>query len=393
MSSNKFAIRFGLGAIKAVGLGMMESAVNERKLNGKFKDIYDFSERMDQKNINKKSIEALSKCGAFDCLNHKNRRQIFESFDILSAYANKKQNEMNSNQMNLFGAAELEKKPELKKVDDWQKAEKLQKEFEAFGFFLNEHPLDNYVNDLKLRGIVFSKKLESDELEDGDIIKIAGVVVGSKHRSSARGRFAYLTISDPFGIIETVIFDENLINTARDIISDGTVVSLECLIKKDDGGIRVLVKQVKLIETFLKDVKPESKPFEDIKKQQNKKEKKSQILLPVNFNNYEKTNEESNLEEDRENSFITSQGSLENLQDDQILSISLLLKSFQSIQNLKFFLENSLQNKKQKDQKTEIIILIKSTIKTTKIRLRDDYFLTKKDLENLKKIDHIEIVG
>ena len=266
-SSEKFAIRFGLGAIKAVGFGAMENAVKERETNGKFSDIYNFSERLDPRLINKKSIEALSKSGAFEPL-QKNRRQLAESFDTLSSYAVQKNEEANSNQMSLFGGlADANAKPELKKIADWSKIERLQKEFEAFGFFLNEHPLDDSLNDLKKRGVVFSNKLERDELEDGNLVKMAGVIAASKHRSGPRGRFAYMTISDPFGIFEATIFDESIINSARDILADGSVVSLECLIRKDEGGSRILVREVKKLEEFIKNTPAQANDFEDIKKQ------------------------------------------------------------------------------------------------------------------------------
>ena len=185
-SQEKFAIRFGLGAVKAVGFKAMENAVKEREMKGKFLDIYDFSSRLDPRLINKKSIEALSKCGAFDSL-QKNRRQIAESFDLLSSYAAQKSEEANSNQMSLFGGlCEVNSKPELKKIADWNKIERLQKEFEAFGFFLNEHPLDDSLNELKKRGVIFSNKLEREELEDGNLVKMAGVIAASKHRSGPR---------------------------------------------------------------------------------------------------------------------------------------------------------------------------------------------------------------
>ncbi len=134
-NSNKYAIRFGLGAIKAVGFNMIEEALKEREENGKFKNIYDFSQRVDPKSINKKSIEALAKSGSFDSLNN-NRRQISESFDVLSAFANEAKEEANSNQMNLFGGITEEgSRPPLKSVVDWNKKQKLNCEFEAFGFF------------------------------------------------------------------------------------------------------------------------------------------------------------------------------------------------------------------------------------------------------------------
>ena len=267
MAEEKFAIRFGLGAIKAVGFAVMETAVDERKENGEFKDVYDFATRLDPKSVNKKSIEALAKSGGFGSL-AKNRRQVAESFEILSSYAVEKQDESSSNQMSLFGGiAEMNKKPELKKVEDWTKIERLQKEFEAFGFFLNEHPVDDFLPDLRKRGVIFSDKLERDELQDNNLVKMAGVVAGSKHRSSARGRFAYLSVSDPFGIFEAMIFDEAIITNARDILVDGSSIALECLIKKDDGGVRILVRDVKKLEDFIKLTPAAAKDFEDIKKQ------------------------------------------------------------------------------------------------------------------------------
>jgi DNA polymerase III alpha subunit len=264
-STEKFAIRFGLGALKAVGLGMMEVAIKERATNGVFKDVYDFAERLDPRSINKKSIEALAKAGAFDSL-HKNRCQIAESFEALSAYSASHKEQASSNQMSLFGGIlEDNSKPELKKVSDWNKAGRLQKEFEAFGFFLNEHPLDDNISDLKKRGVIFSTKIENDELKDNDIVKMAGIVAGSKHRSSARGRFAYLTVSDPFGMFEAMIFDEALITSARDILIDGSAIALECMIRKGDGGIRVSVKDVKKLEDFIQNTKAQEKDFEDIR--------------------------------------------------------------------------------------------------------------------------------
>jgi len=264
---SKLAIRFGLGAIKAVGFGMMETVVENRKENGEFSDVYDFAKRINPRLVNKKSIEALAKAGAFDKI-HKNRRQIAESFEILSAYSTRQNEESSSNQMSLFGGMpEANIKPQLKQTADWAKSEKLQKEFEAFGFFLNEHPLDDVLPDLRKRGVIFSDKLERDELNDGALVKMAGVIATSKHRSSARGRFAYVTISDPFGIFETMIFDESLITSARDILVDGSVVALECLIRKDDGGVRISIQNVKKLEDFIRNTEAANEDFEDIKQQ------------------------------------------------------------------------------------------------------------------------------
>ena len=265
---SEYAIRFGLGAIKAVGVGAMEKVSDERKENGDFKDVYDLAKRINPKLINKKSIEALAKSGSFDSLEtgETNRRQIAESFEILSAYSNQQSEEANSNQMMLFsGVPEANVRPPLKKIEDWNSEDRLQKEFEAFGFFLNNHPVDAIIGDLRKRGTVFSDKLESGELADGNLIKMAGVIATSKHRSSARGRFAYITLSDPFGIFEAMIFDEALITNSRDILEDGSSVMLECLIRKDEGGIRVLVQNMQKMSDFIKNTEASKEEFEDIK--------------------------------------------------------------------------------------------------------------------------------
>ena len=302
----KYAIRFGLGAIKAVGFNMIQEALKERENNGKFKNVYDFSQRVDPKSVNKKSIEALAKSGSFDSLNN-NRRQISESFDILSAFANEAKEEANSNQMNLFGGiTEESSRPPLKAVSDWTKKQKLNCEFEAFGFFLNEHPIDNRVGDLKLRGIVFSPKIEEDTLEDNNMIKMAGVVASSKHRSGSRGRFAYLNISDPFGIYEATIFDEALITANRDLLEDGSEIVVECLIRKDDGGTRIMVKGVFRVDDFIKNTNPAQKEFEDIKKiavrkfnpnfQKNSNFKNEASKSPSQVNSFEKKSSSENVE-------------------------------------------------------------------------------------------------
>lgn len=285
-NNQNFAIRFGLGAIKSVGFQMMEDATNERRQKGKFKDIYDYAKRLDAKSINKKSIEALSKSGAFDSITN-NRRQIAESFDILSNYANQSKEEANSNQMSLFGLIEeKEHLPALKNVSDWNYKQKLNFEFEAFGFFLNEHPLDKKITELKKRGVIFSSKIEDDSLEDSTIVKMAGVVASSKHRSGSKGRFAYINLSDPFGIFEATIFDENLITANRDLLEDGCEIVVECLIKKDDGGNRIMIKGVHPIDDFIKNIKESEKEFEDIKK----------LAPPKNFNkNLNKNSYDNNV--------------------------------------------------------------------------------------------------
>ena len=380
-SEPKFAIRFGLGAIKAVGFGATEAMTQERKANGNFSDIYDFAERVDPKNINKKSIEALAKVGAFDSLS-KNRRQISESFDVLASYSAEKKDQATSNQMSLFsGFPEANAKPELRKVLDWNKAERLQKEFESFGFFLNEHPLDDYLLELKKRGIIFSDKIERDELEDNNLVKMAGVVAGSKHRSGPRGRFAYLTISDPLGMFEAMVFDEALITAARDILVDGSAIALECLVRKDEGGVRILVRDVKKLDDFVKTTKAQDKPFEDIKKQASR--------------NYNRNNSNS----DSSNRFNqSSQKPLTKTQSEVAPTPQIIKKAFSKIEiiikdrDVIFAIKSLLSQCLPPigcEKFTKVFFSVMNDGKIFKVELPKNYLLDEADVVRLRKIEKV----
>jgi DNA polymerase III alpha subunit len=384
----KFAIRFGLGAIKAVGLKMMENAVEERKRNGKFTDIYDFCSRLDPKSINKKSIEALAKSGSFDNLGA-NRNQIADSFDILSAYAQQLHEAKNSNQMSLFGnAQESVPKPPLKSSTQWLKVEKLQKEFESFGFFLNEHPLDDHLSDLKKRGTIFFNHIAQDDLEDNSLVKMACVVLSSKHRSSARGRFAYLTVSDPYGIYEATIFDEALITSSRDLLEDGSMIAVECLIRKDVGGARILIKSVSRLDDFIKNVKPSDKDFVDIKKIKVKKNNFEKIEKNNNYNSNKSPisspsrdkSKFNHSSQDKNQNITYSNDKLTEKSERQIKILKLIITDKSVISPLKIILQQKIDSNQQ-EQITQIFLVAKDSEKTTLFSLPKIY--------NIKEIDII----
>lgn len=371
MSDKKYAIRFGLGAIKAVGIKMMDGVVENRKNDGNFNDIYDFAKRIDPKSVNKKSIEALAKSGSFDGISD-NRRQIFESYGVLSAYSAQQHDEANSNQMTFFGelVSEEDSKPQLKNVTDWDKEERLQKEFEAFGFFLMQHPLDDLLEGLKRRGCVFSEKIQKDEFDDGDEVKFPGVIAATKHRSSAKGRFAYGTISDPFGIYEIMIFDEELITQKRDLLEDGSVVLISCMVRKDEGGIRILTKEIQRLEDFIANVEEKSHIFEDIKKNKIRKRNPDQ---------QKKKNEQQ--EESSSGAFKSAP-----LLNSDFAMIVIGIGKRESIYEIKSFL--SLRKAKSEQQKSCKIIF---NIANQKIQLPESYIITNADINKLSRIPQVTI--
>jgi len=145
--TGKPAIRYALAAVKGVGAQAMGELVAERKANGPFKDLFDFSRRLDAKSFNRRQFESLVKAGAFEALNP-NRAQSFAAADLLLRQASRAAEERESRQESLFGGIDglgdggFAARPSLPVVGDWPPVERLQYEFDAIGFYLSSHPLD-----------------------------------------------------------------------------------------------------------------------------------------------------------------------------------------------------------------------------------------------------------
>jgi DNA polymerase-3 subunit alpha len=152
--NNRGDIRFGLGAIKGVGENAVRSIIEERVKNGPFRDIYDFAERNDLHQVNRKNFEGLAIAGALDCFSEINRSQYMDTveeeeptfIEQLIKYGNKIQFERDTPQQNLFGeiSAGAISKPEPPVVNEWDDSTKCKKEKELIGIYLTSHPLDRY---------------------------------------------------------------------------------------------------------------------------------------------------------------------------------------------------------------------------------------------------------
>ena len=377
-SGQELCIRFGLGAIKAVGVAAMSKLTENREKEGKFTDIYDFASKAGAKILNKKSVEALSKAGAFDNI-HQNRQQILQSCETICKYAHSKEEEKNSNQMSLFQAQNVTiENPSLKATDDWNKKEKLQMEFEAFGFFPAQHPLDDELRKLKTRGVITSDNLNNENLiKDNSIVKLSGVVAYCKHRSGPKGRFAYLTLSDPFGIYETCIFNEELITQSRDLMEAGQSLTLTCLIKIDEGGSRILVREIKSCEEFIKENIARNSEYMDIKIQPKKR----------NYTDKWQKNQDNNAQNDVVALKMAYDKKITELKTKEILnSITIEITDRSAIFDCKSFLSqkiapNNIENTTRVYLKTGDKI----------IELQDNYLIEKPDKEKIRNINGLNI--
>jgi DNA polymerase-3 subunit alpha len=173
-------IRFGLGAIKGVGESAIE-AILEARAAGPFRDLYDFSERVDSRRVNRKVIEALVKAGAFDFEKHP-RRQLFESIEKAVDRGAAAQHDRAVGQSSLFGLLEdpggsapaaRAVRPEYAQVEEWPEKERLAMEKEAIGFYVSGHPLHQYARELPryARPAAAGQRARRD-----DVVTVAGIV-------------------------------------------------------------------------------------------------------------------------------------------------------------------------------------------------------------------------
>ena len=248
------AVRYALGAIRNVGTEAMKQVVAERDKNGPFTGIYNFAERVDPKVMNRRQLEFLVKAGAFDSL-VSNRRQAFEAIEIMMVYAAAVAEARESQQRSLFGSDEnnfAPPAPPLPVVADWLPSERMQYEFEAVGFFLTGHPLDELHAELKRAGVTSACNLAGKLGSTYAGIKVAGIVTGKKFKVSAKGRFGFVDLSDPTGAFEVSLFDEQLINTTRELLENGAAIVISGEGKQDENGVKIIAQSIKPLDQALR---------------------------------------------------------------------------------------------------------------------------------------------
>jgi DNA polymerase III subunit alpha len=245
---SKPAIRYALAAIKNVGAAAMAGIVAERRANGPFSDIHDFASRVDASVMNRRQLEYLTMAGVFDSLNP-NRRQVYESLDMLIATAQNATVERSSTQVSLFGgeASQSMNRRALKTVEEWKLLEKLNHECSAVGFYLSAHPLTPYEPVFKKLGISPSSRL-TEHFADKFKLKLAGILTSTKMRSSPRGRSAFLNLSDSHGQYEVAVFDEYLLNQHHALLKNGTALMLGIDVRQSERGQRLLVTRIEPLE-------------------------------------------------------------------------------------------------------------------------------------------------
>ncbi|MBL9026711.1 MAG: DNA polymerase III subunit alpha [Myxococcales bacterium] len=233
-------IRYGLGAVKGTGEQAVNVILKAREEGGAFKDLFDFCQRCDKRMVNRRTIEALIKAGAFDSLDA-DRHKLLASTGIAMDFA--EQAERNAMQTSLFdiGTAAEEHAPQYVSVKPWGEKEQLMHEKTALGFFFSGHPYNSSKKELSRFVRRPLNRLEPAK----EMTVLAGLVVGVRTQMTRRGKMLFVQLDDGTGMIEVSVFNE-LFEAERAKIVTDEVLIVEGKVSYDDfsGGNRVVADKL-----------------------------------------------------------------------------------------------------------------------------------------------------
>jgi DNA polymerase-3 subunit alpha len=239
-------IIYALAALKGVGAQAVETIV-EARAKGKFADFADFVGRINPRAVNKRVLESLAGAGAFDEF-EPSRARVFAAVDTLLGRAQRAHETAAVGQNELFGGGAVREPITLPNMEPWLPAERLRREYEAIGFFLSGHPLDDYAQALK-RLRVQSWAEFSRAVKDGATAgRVAGTVVARTERRTRTGsKMGIIGLSDPTGHYEAVIFSEGLAEH-RDLLEPGTAVLLFLSAEVQGDDVRARIQSVEPLD-------------------------------------------------------------------------------------------------------------------------------------------------
>ena len=246
-------IRYGLGAVKGTGQAAIEAIIAAREGRGEgpnghekgpFTSLFNFCLRVDRSRLNKRTVEALIKAGAFDAI-HLNRAELLASIDVAFEYAAATQ--ANANQGGLFdmlggddhGSSTQE--PDLVATTPWGVKERLSHEKTAIGFYFSGHLFDEVEREVRR----FARTPLADVKDSRDPVILAGIVSEFRVINGQRGKLAFFKLDDKSAVLE-VSADENLINQYRHLLKDDELLVVQALAQPDrfSGGLRLKIQQI-----------------------------------------------------------------------------------------------------------------------------------------------------
>jgi DNA polymerase III subunit alpha len=266
--NQKGEIRIGFSGLKGVGESAIEKIIEERAKHGIYSSIYDLVKRVNQRSVNKKSLESLAQAGAFDCFKEIHRAQYFfavpgenvTGLEKIIRFGNQYQASVADTSNTLFGDLQMTAvaPPKLADCQPWPLIKLLDYEKEVTGMFISGHPLDNYKFEMNYYGITaiseFNEFKETVDLQpnQGRLFRIAGMVAGAQHRISKAGnKYGVFTIEDYTSNMELMLFNDQYVKF-QNYLEPGMIILLSGNFSKryESSPYEFRVGSIMLMETM-----------------------------------------------------------------------------------------------------------------------------------------------
>jgi DNA polymerase-3 subunit alpha len=262
---------YALGGVKAVGYMTVSNIVNERIKNGEFKSINDFIKRVKPKDINKLQLEGLVKAGSFDNINS-NRYALFNSIPNFILKSKSNFDNKVANQIDLFSSDEIKDEDIVLQIEDWKFEERLSKEFEAIGFFISDHPLNQFKEIFDNYNIIDFNKFNSDKEIKAN--NIAATLLKIQEKKTQKGNtYAIIKLTDLRSVFELFIFSD-VLESNRNLLVEGNslIITLSKNIAEGENRFkRINVKKISSLKDLF------NKPVSEIELKLNHPEQVKEI--------------------------------------------------------------------------------------------------------------------
>ncbi|WP_250674009.1 DNA polymerase III subunit alpha [Paraclostridium ghonii] len=254
------SIRFGLAAVKNVGVNVLNNIIKERENSGEFKDFNEFCKRLDSKDLNKRIIESLIKCGAFDEMGE-NRASLLLGYEKLLESISMDRKKNLAGQVSLFDGFKLDESINndiqsmytLPKVEELEEKERLYLEKEVLGMYVSGHPLSQYNDELKKNTTINNAQL--NEIKDDYIaylnlnereVTMGGIVINKTIRTTKRNDLmAIIELEDLYGVIEVIVFPQ-VLQKYNTVIQEDKIIYIDGRLSiKEDENAKLIAREIR----------------------------------------------------------------------------------------------------------------------------------------------------
>ncbi|WP_297130599.1 DNA polymerase III subunit alpha [Terrisporobacter sp.] len=253
-------IRFGLAAVKNVGINVINNIIKERELNGEFRDFADLVKRLDSKDLNKRVLESLIKCGAFDNISY-NRASLMMGYEKLLDSVSMDRKKNVKGQISLFdglqmGQEVIEVEQEVNsipKINEFEEREKLALEKEVLGMYVSGHPLAEYEKEIKNNTSIDNGKINAlkEDLDsylslDEQEVILGGMIVNKRIQTTKRNDImAFLELEDLYGTIEVIVFPQTL-KQYNSILNEDNIIYIKGKLSiKEEEDAKLIAREIK----------------------------------------------------------------------------------------------------------------------------------------------------